>query len=185
MSRFSDIKRQPRATRTISLPVPGGEDVSVAVQVLTGREFALITSRASEYATALGAKDPKPGVELYDLGVMVHTLLLGCVASDDHTTPFFSSADEILDGLDTDRIALLYEEQVSWQDECAPRPGRMGDGEFFATVLRFAGWKEGQPDPFPRLRPYLRLSFTHTLAAQYVTLLSQRSESSSPSVPTA
>lgn len=187
MSRFAQIAKGTRAVKTVSLPMPDGTLVPLGVRPLTGRELGAVLAAGRAYAIANGMPDPKDGDRLYELGQMAHTLALGCVdvgtaaepAPPD--TPFFASDAEVLDNLDPDRIVLLYEEQQAWQDECAPRPERMAQGDFLVNVLKLAGWESGQPDPLLRWRPTLRVIFTHTLASQYVALLTSKSDSTSPS----
>lgn len=194
MSRFSDIRAQivkgSRAVRSVPIPMPWGEDMLVGVRPLIGREHGEVLGRAREYAVSQGLKEPKDGDELYRLGQMVYTLVLGCVdpacaaedwPQDKPHAPFFENADEVLEYLDPDRIAMLYEHQQAWQDECAPRPDDMNQGDFFTNVVKAAGWKAGQPDPLLELRPILRASFTHILAAQWLSSLSTRSPTSSES----
>ncbi len=178
-SRFAAIVKGTRAVKSVVFPL-NGADHTVGVRPLTGRELGDVLGAGRLYAVAHGLKDPKDGDRLYDLGQMANTLALACVDSDAPDVPYFASADEVLDGLDPDRIVLLYEEQQAWQDECAPRPDKMGGPEFMATVIELAAWESG-PDPLRRLRPTLRASFTHTLAAQFMHSLTLRSSSSSAS----
>lgn len=183
MGRFKQIAKGIANVKTISLPFEG-KDEAVGVRMMTGAELGDSLEGARAYATSHGLKDPKPGDELYDLGLMVHTLFIACVDPTEEgptRTPYFESVDEILAHLDPDRIALLYEEQQAWQDECSPRPSKIGGDDFFTMVLRLAGWESGQPDPLLRWRPTLRAIFTRTLASQFMSSLTNKSGSSSPS----
>src|SRR4051812_6340335 len=132
MATFSSILLGTRATTRVLLPLPGvAEPVPVAVRPLSGTEEGAVLERARAYAVAKGVADPKDGDRLYDLGLMVHVLAIACVDVDDPTRPFFDKgAQQVLDNLDADRIALLYEAQQVWQEECSPRKSKMNPGEW-------------------------------------------------------
>ncbi len=93
--------------------------------------------------------------------------------------------DEVLDGLDPDRIVLLHEEQQDWQAECAPRRDKLEKLDFFETVIALAGWESGQPDPLRHLRPTTRQTLLRTLAEQYTSSLMLSSSSTSSPASTA
>ena len=180
MGRFSDIAKGTRATRPVVLDYAGAP-VALAVRPLTGAEEASALADGRAYAVGKGVADPKPTDRLYEIGYMAATLVLGCVDADAPGAPFFASLAEVLDNLDTDRIAYLYEQQQAWQDWCAPRPKDMDAGEFIALVLRLAeeGAGADADDPLVMLRPSLRLSFARTLARQYVSRLTPSGDSGS------
>lgn len=180
-SPFSLLQRGTAALRTVVLPMPSGVDVSVDVRPLNGMELGSVIARAREYATANGVKEPKEGDELYRLGQMAHTLAIACSKPGEPDTLFFDSADEVLAGLDPDRIVLLYEEQQAWQDRCAPRAVSLDGKDVLTIALEVAGWEEGQPDPLLHLRPSLRPIWARTLASLYFASLSSRSDTSSAS----
>lgn len=184
MGRFSAIAKGTRATRPVVLSY-GGADVPLAVRPLTGAEEAEALAEGRAYAVGKGIAAPGPTDRLYEIGYMAATLVLGCVDADDPGAPFFSSAAEVLDNLDTDRIAYLYEQQQAWQDWCSPRPKDMDAGEFIALVLQLAeeGAGADADDPLVTLRPSLRLSFARTLARQYQASLARRSPSGSAAEP--
>lgn len=184
MGRFSAIARGTRATRPVVLSY-GGVDVPLAVRPLTGAEEAEALAEGRAYAVGKGIAAPGPTDRLYEIGYMAATLVLGCVDADDPAAPFFASAAEVLDNLDTDRIAYLYEQQQAWQDWCSPRPKNMDAGEFIALVLRLAEEGAGAEadDPLVTLRPSLRRSFARTLARQYMSRLTPSGGSGSASEP--
>lgn len=185
MSKFSAITRGIRAIDRVKLTMPDGQDLDIGVRALTGRELGEVLANARTYAIANGIKEPKDNDRLYELGQMAHTLALACIDPDSAEATvqvsFFASAEEILDGLDPDRIVFLYEQQQAWQDKCSPRASALGQGDFFAKVLECAGWKDGEPDPLALWRPTLRVSFTHTLAVQFLNCLTDKSTTSSGS----
>jgi hypothetical protein len=184
MGRFSAIAKGTRATRPVVLAY-GGADVPLAVRPLNAAEEADALAEGRAYAVGKGIAAPAPTDRLYEIGYMASTLVLGCVDADDPAAPFFASAAEVLDNLDTDRIAYLYEQQQAWQDWCSPRPKDMDAGEFIALVLRLAeeGAGADADDPLVMLRPSLRLSFARTLARQYQASLTRRSPSGSAAEP--
>jgi hypothetical protein len=188
MPRFADIARGTRATKTISLPLPGVEQpIAVLVRPLNGLELGRTVAQARAYAIAEIEKarpqgdtrpipEPKEGDRLFDLGSMVATLLLACLdpasppGASTPGVPFFASADEILSELDVERIVLLYEEQQLFQDECAPRPARMSGEAFIALVVGESALEEDAAEgPFSRLRRTLQGISFRTLARLYVT----------------
>lgn len=173
--RFSDITKGTRAIKAITLPL-GGVEHPLAVRPLNGSEEGDVEERAVAYASGKGSKAPVVGDRLYDLGRMTATLALGCVCSDDPTHPFFASAEEVLIGLDADRIALLYELHQAWQDECGARVTRMSGVEWFAKVMEVANSKADE-DPLALSRPAMRRDWERTIAAQYLILLQARSSS--------
>lgn len=174
--RFSDIAKGTRAVKAITLPM-GGVEHPLAVRPLTGGEEGDVEARAVAYALGKGSKAPVVGDRLYDLGRMTATLALGCVCSDAPTLPFFDGGvEQILEGLDADRIALLYEQHQAWQDECGARATRMSGGEWFAKVMEVAN-AVADEDPLALSRPAMRRDWERTTAAQYLILLQDKSSS--------
>lgn len=191
MSRFADIAKGTHATKTVELPLPGvDKPIRILIRVLNAFETGSIDATARAYAIAELKKarvddtgsvpEPKPGDRLYDLGVMGTTCLLACRDPEQPEAPFFASLDEVLGGLDVDRIALLYEEQEAWQDRCAPRPRRLGGEAFMALVVNEAAIEEDAADgPFSDLPRSLQRICFRILARQFVSSLSLKSPSSS------
>jgi len=182
MTRYGQIKKGVRARKRIELPMMDGSVVACDVVPLLSSGDAEILAGARAFAIARGVAEPKDGEPLYELGRWVHTIALGCVDPDSPAhapQPFFDGGvEQILDpkdGLDRDRIALLYVEQELWQDQCAPSPKGMGAGEFLAQVLAHAGVPEGADLPLRRWRPVMQQSFVHTMARQLASLLQLKS----------
>lgn len=224
MSRFRQIQRGTRARRTIEFPlmharcpllpvVPELEQsrakvaeaagaeaptdvpstVKVDVRVLSADEEAEALRFAREYAVKRGG-EPKAEDPLYDLGLMIGTLVRALVDWEspvDAVVPFFESADEVGE-LDRDRIAYLYEQQQSWQDECAPQASQFTEDQFFNWVVTLAA-SETPQNPFAYTRPGLRWTLTRTMAGLllsshlgklppgWLSSSSSKSESSKPS----
>lgn len=153
--------------------------------VLSGGEEAEALARARAFAKGKGVDAPKPGDPEFDLGLMVHTLLLACL---DHSSPagapapFFVSPDEILQHLDRERIAHLYAMQQAWQEELSPTTKALNEEQILQLVIEAADAE----DPlrfFEKLPPgTLARCFLFT-ARQLRTLLRLRSEPGSSSIP--
>lgn len=158
--------------------------VSVGLRVLTGDEFGDVLSAARAFAIAKGVADPKEGDPLYELGKMVHTILAAAVDPDapaESAAPFFASADEILSSphIGRDGIVYLAEQHELWQDQCSPQAGKVGPADLLSMVAQAAGDTTG--DFFGRLRPGMRWTLLRTLAALWISSLTDKSPSSSTS----
>ena len=179
MSRFSKLVKGTRARKPFALALPNAaEDVSIALVSLSGADEVEVFAQARAFAKSKGIDDPKQGDPIYERAIWASTLLLACIdpeSPESSPVPFFDSVEEILGGLDRDRIALLFEAQQAWQDETSPRPGSMSAVEFVDMTFACARAEEGADLPFERLRPVTRRSFVHTLALQYVALQLGRS----------
>jgi hypothetical protein len=123
--------------------------------VLTGEEEAHVLEKARAFAVGKGVPEPKQGEPLFDLGVMVYTLLLAVIDNDSPAgaeRPFFDSAEQILQHLDRERVAYLHALQELWQDECAPLRKDLSEQEMLDWVLQLAESEDPQV-PFGKLRP--------------------------------
>lgn len=138
--------------------------VKVDVRVLSAAEESEALQFARDYAVKRGG-EPKAEDPLYDLGLMIGTLVLALIdweSPADAVVPFFESAAEV-EELDRDRIAYLYEQQQTWQDECAPQAAALTEEQFFHWVVTLAA-SETPQNPFAYTRPGLRWSLTRTMA---------------------
>lgn len=147
-------------------PPPAPEDeVLVDLRVLTGAEESLVLQRAREYAIERGVEAPKDGDPLYEVGKMAETLALGCI---DHDSPeaapenFFASAKEVLDEMDSDRIAYLFARWELWQGECSPQVGTLTQEQYYATLVQMAVSDDDRP--FAALRPATQWALLRTTA---------------------
>ncbi len=192
MPRFADVVKGKRARKTIALSLPNAsepaaEEISLDVRVLTGDEEALVLESARAWATSKGVADPKPGDPLYDLGLMVYTVLAACVDTDspvENPRSFFVSVEEILGSLDRDRITYLYEQHELWQDACSPYSTREPhETAVWAYAIEVAESESPLDRPFANTRPAMRWSFERSMARLLLSSLKLRSLSGSSSVP--
>jgi len=206
MARFRDILNGKRARKTIEFPLDGfdplrratglppGEPgpeapdhVLVDLVVLLGYETADVLEKARSFAKTRGIESPKEGDSLFDLGVMVHTLLRVCVdheSPEAEVRPFFASEAEVL-GSPRDRIAYVFAQHEIWQDQCSPQVGRVSPDALYAIVQEAAA----SPDParpFAYLRPGLAAICFRSMALQLVSSPTPKSQpgSSSEAKPT-
>lgn len=184
--KFSQIIKGTRARKAFPLPMPDGVEYEVALVPLSGSQEMQALADARKVATERGSAEPKAGDALYERALWACTLAAACIDPESPEAaprPFFDGGvGQILDELDRDRIAYLFEAQQAWQDECAPRPGSMTGDEFLSNVLACARSEDGAELPFERWRPVLRRSFVRSLALQAVISLLPRSPSG-PSSP--
>lgn len=183
-----ELAEQRAADRAAWEAGGGGSDpattVTVGLRVLTGAEAAEVLSRAAAFARSKGVTEPKDGEPLYELGRMVHTILLGVVDADSpptDVTPFFASAEEILtsEHLGRDGIIYLAEQHEQWQEHCSPQMARIAPDEMLGLVVQLAGDRDG--DFFVKLRPATRLILSRTLAGLWLSSLTDKSPSGSTS----
>jgi hypothetical protein len=80
--------------------------------------------------------------------------------------PMFANVDEILQGLDRDRISYLYEMQQRIQEDHGLRKERLSQEEMLAAMAQIATSEVGDANlPFWKWGPSLRASFMHFLAS--------------------
>lgn len=181
MARFRDVAKGPNARHTVEVALLDGTAWRVDVVPLIGEAEAEVLVGARAFAKARGVEDPKPGVELYELGLWVHTLLAACLDADEPARPVraFDSVEQILDrgtGLDRDRIAFLFEAQQRHQDACSFRKRGLSMAEYVAAVVEHGTAAEDVPElPFERWQPATRRSFVRSMAHQLYTLLGSNS----------
>ena len=195
MTRFDDILKGKRARRTVPFPeplyapsrpdgAPPEAQVVVDLVVLSAEEESRALADAVKFAKGLGIEDPKPDTPLYDLGLMIHTILIGCVDHDspmDAPAPFFKSAEQVRQGLDRERIAYLYTLQQVWQEDVSPTRKRFDDNRLLELVIDAAD----EEDPlrfFEKLPPATLARCFRSLAKQHLTLLRARLQGGSSSI---
>lgn len=193
MAKFSQIAKGAAARHPVTFPLLSGQEVTCAVVPLIGEAEADVLTGARAFAVSRGVADPKAGEPIYELGLWIHTLVRGCVDADspeDKPEPFFDGKDadgkalpdggvqQILDprrGLDRDRIALLFQAQQAWQDECAPGPKTLDPAQYLAEVYRHAGVPEGLALPLEEWRHAMRRSFMRSTCKALVDALQLKS----------
>lgn len=165
--KFSQLRKGTRAERPLvidGLTDERGEPIAVPMRALTGTEEVDVIRAATEMAQRKGFDKPGPGDQLFDMGIMVHTLALAVLVPDSTPrAPFFDGgAQQILDEFSREAILHMYEQQESWQDQCSPYVRNLTGEAFVAKVKEVA---EGEGDrPFAALSPGTRWLFTRTMA---------------------
>jgi len=160
--KFSEVAKGTRAERRTTLRVRDTE-VAVLLRPLSALEETEVTASAIRFAKQRGG-ETAPGASLYDTGHMVHALSLGVIDPDsppEARTPFFDGGvDQILSSLDTDSIAVLYQQYRLWQEQTSP------SYEAASAVRLYELSKEfGRDDDDPKvLSRYLALSLTTRLS---------------------
>lgn len=182
--KLRDIQRGTRAFRTETLPLLDGTEVTLDVRVLDGAE----QSEAREYAVAEALRTkttPQPGEVIFDEALSVCTILLATYESGpepiERRARFFSSAKEVRQHLDADRIALLAIAQEAVQMSAAARVVQMEEGKFMDSVIACAAQELGTELPFERWARGLQRTWVHTLACRHVALLAANLRSGSDS----
>ncbi len=143
----------------------------IGLRVLTGIETAECLHKARDFAIERGIADPKAGDPIYDLGLMVHTLAIGCVDVDSAEAArvrfFDGGAQQILDHLDQDRIAYLYARHEIWQDECSPQAMKLSVRDAYAHIVKVTVSDDG--GPFGQMRPALAWTLFRFMGARLLS----------------
>lgn len=193
MGTFAQIATGRRARKPAKLPLPHarfdavrgeweGPTADLAIVAITEAEYAEILGKARKYAQEHGVTAPEPGDDLYERGIMVHTLAAACIdaeSPENDPKPFFSSASEIIasEVMTPEIVAYLYGIQQQHQDEYNPLVKELSAEEFMAGLIATAG---GNPGFFLSSRPGTQWSFVHTLASQRLSSMTHESGSTGP-----
>ncbi len=149
----------------------------IGLRVLTGIETAECLHKAREFAISKGVASPAAGDPIYDLGIMVHTLAIGCVDPDSPESSralfFDGGASQILEGLDQDRIAFLYARHEIWQDECSPQALRLTTQDAYAHIVKVT--VSDDDTVFTQMRPGLAWTLFRFMACQLLSKPEHRS----------
>jgi hypothetical protein len=199
MPTFDDLSGEPRRRKPAVLPLPGarlnvatgkweGPTLPLDIIALGEREHDEVLEEARAFAIKHGLSDPKPEDELYERGLMVHTLVRSCLdqAVTDEEKPFFpGGAEQILASrvMLPELIAYLYQLQQLQQDEANPLIKEQTPAEYMAALVKTAG---GDMTFFVSSRPSTLWNFTRSLAAQRLVSMTRESPSggSTESSPT-
>ena len=160
--KWRDLERGSTQGRTEDFELRPGVTAKIRVVPFLGdRAYAEIEAGAGAYVAAENkrrkAETPdapeaiaKPGEPTYERGVYAHTVLRSVLDPEDGA-PVFCSIQEMLDpddGLDRDRLAMLFELQQQAQADFAPQRGNLTHEQFFATLEKTAEAPEGTDLPF-------------------------------------
>lgn len=165
--KFAAIKKGAADVRPVELTLPWGETVRVGVRPLAAWDDTSVYEKALAFAKARGVEAPTDEDPVYVMGIWVHTLLASVTVfeGDDKGEPFFGDVDEILKGLDRDRISYLYEQQQRVQEEHGMRQERMTEAQFLAAVHECVRKEEDDPTfPLWRWGPTMRVTFLRRMA---------------------
>jgi hypothetical protein len=194
--RFAQFTGGKRQRFTIELPLDAsydaekgvydGQTIKVDLAPLDMQEEILVLAGARAFAAENGGKEDDTADPIYEKGLKLHTLLHACVDSDsqpDAPKPFFESVEEIRGQklLSPDHLEMLFEAQVTHQDNCSPRQLDLPAAHYVAAVVHLAG---GNLPFFLRLRPGMQWSLLRTMAAQLLDSQALKLPSSSPSSTT-
>jgi hypothetical protein len=168
--KFAKLVKGVTDVRTVFLVLAGvPEPVKLGQRPLTAMEETDVIERARAFAKSKGVDKPTDDDPLYVMAIWANTLLLACTSlgDDDKGEPFFGDVNEILEGLDRDRISFLYESQQRIQEDHGCRKERLTPDEMMAAVHEIVTKDVGDPSlPFWNWGPSLRASFMHFLACQ-------------------
>jgi hypothetical protein len=179
--KFSKLIKGITDVRPVELTLPGADaPITVGLRPLTAWEESDVTARATTFAKTKGVEKPDERDYQFVLGVWTNTLLTACQAFTDlefpaeegspaitykKGEPIFGNVDEILQGLDRDRISYLFEMQQRIQEDHGMRKERMTQEEMLVAVHQIATSEVGDADlPFWKWGPSLRANFMHFTA---------------------
>jgi hypothetical protein len=187
--KYSNWTQGIRAIReielpTISKPAPGAGEVpelndtakppKVGVRVLNPGEVVAVLEFAQDFAGEHRVKEPKPGNPLYDYGIALKTVEIGCVDPDsDRRRPesfFDGGIEQILSSNDLgqDGVQYLAEVQRRWQALCAPQASELSKEQVEEAVEILAGDKG--LDFFERCGPALQWNLVRSMASLLLSL---------------
>lgn len=177
--KFAKIIKGAADIRPIDLHMPGVTDpYKVGVRPLSAWDESEVLEKARAFATARGLANPTQNDELYVFGVWINTLLLGCVIpeGEDKGAAFFESAEEILRGLDRDRISYLFEQQQRVQEDHGMRKERLSPDEIMRNIHECVEKDVGDPTlPFWNWGPSARASYMRFTAVLLLNSASAKS----------
>lgn len=160
-----------------------GDDAACCMRPLSVGEMSAVYADAAKQALARGAREAVDGDRVYDLELMMHTVVRATLTTDGK--PFFADVEamraspHVLD----DHIVYLYERWQGIQDAAGGRVATMTENEFLKAIGTVAGMEEGQAAFFfYKLRPGMRVSLLHFSARLLATLLQPKSDSGSASI---
>lgn len=172
MSKFSAIVRGSRQRKHgIEFTTLHGAPAKCDLRILSGAEYEECLATATAAAKKAGA-EAMDGNIVFDFARAVEIVARAAVDPDiqDRDEPFFESAQVVRDGLDRERIFLLFEVQSTFQDEASPRLHHIDTPEEVTKkIWEHALVPEGKELPFERWQPALRRDFVRSLVDRLVT----------------
>jgi hypothetical protein len=167
--KFAALVKGTADVRPVEFMLPGHENpIVIGQRPLSAWEEKEVIDRALLMFDPKGQSKPDADDPRYVMAIWAHTLLLACqcMDGDDKGQPFFSDANEILQGLDRDRVSYLYEKQQCIQEDHGMRKERLSADEMMAAVHELVTKEVGDSTlPFWKWGPSARASFMHFLAS--------------------
>jgi hypothetical protein len=156
------------------------------VRILMPEDDADIEEAAVAFAVAHKVKEPRPGNTQYERGLMLHTLLRGCVDYEvtNRDEPYFASVEEIGKYLDDGRALMLFWQQRAFQKRVSPNPSSGDPAEYIRLLYESIAERAKGGDsalPFVGLPYGTLLNFAVESARLLSSPLLLRSESGSSS----
>lgn len=170
--KFSTVVKGKKAERPATYRLYE-QEVAVVLQPLSALEEIDVASSAMAFAKAKDA-EPKSGDPVYEAAYMARALMLSCMDTDSPPAarePHFDGGIEQVLALDPDSLAMLYEQQRLWQEECSPSIRTMSPVELFAAVKKVAEDDGPLASAFyGRLSHLTRLTLLRFTGAQLLSL---------------
>lgn len=158
--RFSDVIRGTAAECPTHY-VLDGKKVEVILRPLDSNEEMDVVAAAIKHCKTRGA-DAVAGNPIYEAGIMRATLAIACLdpeSKPEARQPHFDKEDQV-GKLDTDTIAILYEQQMQWQEETSPSLKHKSVGELFDLARKVV--EQDDPLAYARLSPRTRWDLQRT-----------------------
>lgn len=182
MPRFSSIAKGNAARkRGVTFSTLTGAEAACDLRLLTGADDEEILAAAIA-ATRKAGGQPVEGDLVFDFARACEVVARAAVDSestDEAPVAYFDSVQQVKENLDRERILLLFETQMTFQEDTSPRLGKMELDEFVQHLYEHALVPEGAELPFERWQPALRRSWVRSLVDLLLTLDAPKSLSGS------
>jgi len=165
MSKFAAICKGTRARRKdVRFTTLHGKEAACDLRVLNGAEHEACLVAASAAAKTAGVPADHGSV-VFDFALACEIVAKSAIDPDkqDVEEAYFASVAEVKDGLDRERVFLLFDRQTSLQDEVSPRLSTMTLDEAVSKVFEAALVPEGHELPFELWQPVARRQWVRTL----------------------
>lgn len=177
--KLSAVAKAARAERATSFRFHG-RDVPALLRAMSALEDTDAVAAAIKACKQKGA-EPTSGQPIYDACYAANVLAVACLDPDSPPTarePLFDKgAEQAMSELDQDTLAMLFEQQQQWQEECSPLVRPNNAGELLEMAKRVA--EADDPLVYARLSPRTRWILQRTTAALLVQLQAFKPSSSS------